>query len=73
MCIRDRVLDIERDEKSVLHCEREINEYFDNIFINDNNLPDVVVEQYNNYRITYLMLTKSTDGDWTCLLYTSPV
>ena len=31
-----------------LHCERKINEYFDNIFINDNNLPDVVVEEYNN-------------------------
>ena len=34
-------LDIERGEKSDLHCEIEIDEYFDNTVINDNNLPDV--------------------------------
>ena len=70
MCIRDsdrlvQVLDLERDEKSNLHCKREIDGYFNNIFINDNNLPDVIVEEYNNDKITYMMLTKSTDGDWT--------
>ena len=35
--------------------------YFDNIFMNDNDLPD---EKTN-----YLTLTNNTDGDWTSLTY----
>ena len=62
-----------------LPAEIDIDDYFDDTFINDNNLPDVVidiVEEYND-KITYLMLNKNTDGDRTrithvdCLLYTS--
>ena len=60
-----QVLDIERDEKSELHCEREIDEYFNNTVIKDNNLPDVVVEEYNNDKITYLGVTTNTYGDGT--------
>ena len=58
-----QVLDIERDEKSELHCEREIDKYFDNTVIKDNNLPDVAVEEYNDGKITYLMLNKNTYGN----------
>ena len=58
-----QVLDIERDEKSDLPCEIEIDEYFDNTVGNDANLPDVVmnvVEEYDDR-----MLNKNTDGDKT--------
>ena len=64
-----------------LPVEREIEDYFDNTFINNKHLPDVIVEEYKNDKIAYLMLTNNTDGDWTiityvdkfydCLLYTS--
>ena len=49
--------DNERDEKSDLHCEREIDDYFDNPVVNDNNLPDVVIDIVNEYndKITYFM------------------
>ncbi len=46
-----QVLDIERDEKSELHYEIERDEYLDKTVIND--------------KITYLMLTNTTDGDGT--------
>ena len=51
-----QVLDIERGEKSDLHCEIDINDYFDVV--------RNVVEEYDD-KITYLMLTKNTDGNRT--------
>ncbi len=62
-----QALYIERDEKSDLHCEIEIDEYVDKTVVNHKNLPDVVinvVEEYNE-KITYLVLNKNTYGDRT--------
>ena len=45
----------------------KIDDYFDDTVVNDKHLPnDVidVVEEYND-TITYLVVTKITDGDWT--------
>ena len=73
MCIRDRriielfTLRSSYDELKERLELKEIDDYFDDTFINDKNLPyDVmsVVEEYDD-KITYLMLTKNTDGDRT--------
>ena len=50
-----------------LPVERERENYFDNIFINDNDLPDAIVEEYKNDETTYLTLNNNTDVDWTIL------
>ena len=52
-----------------LPVEREIENYFENICINDNDLHDVVVEEYNNDKTIYLTLTSNTNGDWTIITY----
>ena len=60
-------LAIERGEKIDLPCEIEMDDYFDDAVVDDKHLPvDVIdiVEEYND-KITYLMLTKNTYGDWT--------
>ena len=36
-----------------LPVEGEIDEYFTNIFVNDNNLHDVIVEEYKNDKDVY--------------------
>ena len=49
-----------------LPCEIDIDGYFDDTVVDDRHLPcDVmdIVEEYD--KITYLMLTKNTDGDKT--------
>ena len=50
-----------------LPVEREIQNYFDDIFINNKHLPDVIVEEYKNDETTFLTLTNNTDGDWTLI------
>ena len=58
MCIRDS-----------LPVGRERENYFENIFINDNDLPDVIVEEYKNDKTNYLTLNDDTDVDWTITTY----
>ena len=44
----------------------KIDDYFDNTVVNDNNLPDVVIDIVNEYDDTNDMgITKNTNGDWT--------
>ena len=56
-------LDIERGEKSNLHCEIEMDDYFDNTAVNDANLPDVVINVVEEYDDR--MLNNNTDCDKT--------
>ena len=52
-----------------LPVEREIDEYFTNIFINDSDLHYIIVEEYKDSNTTYLMLINNTNGDWTVITY----
>ena len=75
MCIRDRnrsyeglVKRLEFEGIKYMKClpwEMKIDDYFDDTFINDKNLPDVVmkvVEEYDD-KITYLMSVSYTHLD----------
>ena len=59
-------LDIQIGEKIDLPCEIEMDDYFDDTVVNDENLPDVVMDIVEEYADRmYLMLNNNTDGDRT--------
>ena len=62
---------LEKDEKSEVHCEREIDKYFDNTVGNNNNLPDVLMSIVNEYNDTNdRRITKNTDGERFLMILT---
>ena len=67
--LRKRLEGVKINHIKYLPVEREIENYFDDIFVNDNDLPDVIGEEYKNDETTYLTLTNNTDGDWTIITY----
>ena len=61
--LKERLELKEIDDIKYLPCEIEMDDYFDDTVVNDENLPDVVmnvVEEYDDRM--YLMLNKNTDG-----------
>ena len=71
--LRERLEGVKINNIKYLPVEREIENYFDTIFVNDNDLPDVIVEEYKNERIPYLTLTNNTDGDWTIITHVDKI
>ena len=60
-------LEVEKiNNMKYLPCKIEMDDYFDDTVVNDKHLPNDVIDIVEEYKdkITYLMLTKNTDGDW---------
>ena len=71
--LRKRLEGVKINNIKYLPVAREIENYFDDVFINNKHLPDVIVEEYKNDETNYLTLTNNTDGDWTIVTYVDKV
>ena len=58
---------VKRNDMKYLPCKIEIDNYFEDTCINNNNLPDVLMSIVNEYdeKINCCRMNKNTNGDWT--------